>query len=218
MSRTIKLAIVVATLLASAAQAKGAIILSDDFDPGVQPGAWANLTNAAALGNAQPGFLSGNALWFNGNGQRSATTVPLNVSSGGTISFAFRGGNELFNGETWWEDSEDSFEWADLWYSVDGVNFVLLQELSTTQDRLENPTGWNPYSIAIPLAAQSSTTQFRFVQRSHSGDGYDHWAIDNLQVDAVAEVPEPASLAIWGLASLGLAYGARRARQQRRTE
>lgn len=214
MSRSMKLAMIVVILLASATQAKGAIILSDDFDPGVQPGAWASLNGATASGNAQPGFLSGNALWFNGNGQRSATTVPLNVASGGTISFDFRGGNENVDGPIWWEDSDGSIEWADLFYSVDGVNFFALQVLSTELDESENPTVWNSFAIAIPLAAQSSTTQFRFVQRSHSGDGFDHWAIDNLQVDAVAEVPEPASLAIWGLASLGLAYGARRARRQ----
>lgn len=199
-----------------AGTARGAVILSDNFDP-INNANWSNLSNATAAGSGQPGFLSGNALWFNGNGTRSATTVPLNVSSGGTISFAFRGGNEGVDGSTWWENSEGSSEWADLFYSTDGVTFTPLQALNTQGDIGENPTVWNNFVIAIPLAAQSATTRFRWEQRGHSGNGFDHWAIDNLQVSTPDNqvIPEPGSLLIFGVCGLTLVACQRRRRWRR---
>ncbi|WP_417848254.1 PEP-CTERM sorting domain-containing protein [Thalassoglobus sp.] len=212
----------VAVLIATAGQVQAGIILSDDFDPGLGSGTFQSTQNAAALGNGLQGFLSGNALHFGGQASSTpfAITNPLDVSQGGSISFDFRGGNELTDGEAFWEDSESN-EWADLAYSIDGgTNFIDFQILNTEMDEGENPTTWNNFNIVIPLAAQTTLTQFRFQQRAHSGPDFDHWAIDNLVITTndLAPVPEPSSLALFGICACVAGFGAARRRRREKQQ
>jgi hypothetical protein len=65
-----------------------------------------------------------------------------------------------------------------------------------------------------------TSATFRNATGQSPGGYIDPFGIDNVLMGVLASpeatvTPEPASLAIWGLASLGLAYGARRARKQR---
>jgi len=185
------------------------VLLADDFDPGIDAGTFFSTGNATALGNGINGFLSGNALHFDGAGTRFATTTGVDITAGGVISFDFRGGNEGVDGTTYWEDSEGNVEWVDLAYSVDGGGvFVNFLELSTEADRGENPTIWNSYQVTVPTIALSSNTMFRFQQRSHNGDTWDHWAIDNL---SIVLVPEPTT-GIGMAAVLTVAFWQRRRR------
>ena len=58
------------------------------------PANWASISNGTVMGASYPlEFHDGNALRFAGSGTRSATTVPLNVGSGGTVEFRMRIGN-----------------------------------------------------------------------------------------------------------------------------
>ena len=188
------------------------IVLSDDFDPGIDAGTFSATSNASAAGNGTSGFLSGNALHFDGSGVRFATTTAVNVSSGGSIAFNFRGGNESVDGDVFWEDSEGSGEWVDLSYSIDGGTlFTNFLDLSTEMDQGENPTVWNAYDITIPLAAQTSNTLFRFQQRDHSGSNFDHWAIDDLSIASLSSIPEPGnSLGIVVMLSAAVGFRQRR--------
>ena len=43
-------------------------------------------------------------------------------------------------------------------------------------------TGWQNHCFAIPLAAQTSTTQFRWQQTNASGPTWDFWGIDNINI------------------------------------
>ena len=167
--RVIQMLVACAAVFAAAVQVQAGVILSDDFDPGVESGTFQSIQNAAALGNGQQGFLFGNAFHFGAQNSSIpfAITNSVDVSSGGMISFDFRGGNESVDGDTFWENSEGPFEWADLAYSIDGGStFFDFQILNTQLDVGENPTVWNAFDISIPAAAQTSATQFRFQQRS----------------------------------------------------
>ncbi len=214
-----------AVLVIQAGHVNAGLILSDNFDPDVDPGTFSATSNAAAIGNGQPGFLSGNALHFDGNGARFATTFGLDVSGGGMISFDFRGGNEGVDGDTFWENSDEKEEWADLAYSIDGgTTFVDFQALDTEVNEGENPTVWKHLDVPIPAAAQTSNTVFRWQQRGHSGLGFDHWAIDNLAITTEdnggnpAIVPEPSSFALFGFFACvgGIGAMCRRRRGQKK--
>lgn len=197
-----------AALVILAGHAHAGVILADNFDSGIDPGTFASTQNALAVGDGLDGFLSGNAIHFGTLNalERLATTNPLDVSTGGTISFDFRGGNEDVDGPEYWENTEGANEWAHLFYSIDGgSNFVELADLNTQLNAGQDPTKWLHFDIAIPLEAQTTGTQFRFQQSTPSGMGYDLWAIDNLVVtNGVTAVPEPASLALMGI-GFGLA-------------
>lgn len=195
---------------------QAAILLYDDFDPGIDSGTFESVQNGAALGDGLGGFLSGNALHFGtvDGLDREATTNMLDLTTGGSISFDFRGGNEVVDGETYWENSEGVNEWVRLYYTTDGgLNFTELELLSTQMDLGERPTVWNHFDLAIPLEAQTSTTQFMFQQGASNGMGFDLWAIDNLMVtNNIATVPEPSTFALLGLGASLVGVGATRRR------
>ncbi|MBW4565401.1 MAG: DUF4347 domain-containing protein [Mojavia pulchra JT2-VF2] len=146
------------------------VVLSDDFDPGVDNTKWLSISSGAANTNF-PG--NGNSLWFNGNGDRSATTQSLNISNGGTISFDLIIGSDSFPRE-----NADFGEDVVLEYSTNaGASWSIL----ATYDQ-DLYTSWSTQTLTIPVAAQSNATQFRWRQISHSGDSFDNWAIDNISI------------------------------------
>lgn len=170
----------------------------DDFDPVIDGSQW-NLINGGTAASGA-GFRSGggNALHFNGNGLRDATTEAFDVSLGGDIEFWFRVGNETVDGETFWEDS-DPGEGIRLQYSINGGgSFADIQYLPATTES-GAATAWTFFNIPIPVAAQTVATQFRWAQTTSSGTGFDQWALDDTRVSTV---PEPGSLALLALGGL----------------
>lgn len=125
-----------------------------------------NISNAC-------GSYSGSALYFNGNGQRSAQTSGLNTLGGGMVRFQLK----IANGTAPCDDADP------------GENVVL--EYSTN-----NGLGWNNLGtfqenaypeftlleVPIPAPALSNNTMFRFRQVAHSGAGQDNWALDEVMV------------------------------------
>lgn len=119
------------------------------------------------------GSHSGSALYFNGNGQRSAQTTGLNTLGGGMVRFHLK----IANGTAPCDDADP------------GENVVL--EYSTN-----NGLGWNNMGtyqenaypdftlleVSIPAPAQTNNTMFRFRQVAHSGAGQDNWALDEVMV------------------------------------
>ena len=171
--------------ISAAPYAVGALI-DDDFDPGVDGSNWQSITAGVAL-NGGAGFRGSNALWFGGSGVRSATTVPLDLSVGGTVRFALRAGNTTADGATYWENSETG-EGVVLEYST-GSGWAALQSFVTTYPALN---AWTDYTVAVPVAARSPQTAFRWRQLAHSGPSFDTWALEDVIVEG-ALPPAPSA-------------------------
>ncbi len=150
----------------------------DDFDPSYTSGIWtqfggsvtANLRGQAA----GPGSI-GNSLHFDGNGNRRATTEPLDTSAGGVVTFSVALGNST--GVQW--ESPEAGEEVVLEYSTDGSTYV---QMGGPYDART----WDSVEEVIPPAARTTATQFRFRQLSHSGSALDHWAIEDVRIGSAA--------------------------------
>ncbi|MEW6470610.1 MAG: hypothetical protein AB1458_16995, partial [Bacteroidota bacterium] len=88
---------------------------TDDFDPGLDAALWDSIFNGTPSTNC--GSVSGNAFYFDGTGIRSASTVSLNVSAGGNVSFQLKIGTGTAPCE-----NADIGEDVVLEYSINGGN------------------------------------------------------------------------------------------------
>ncbi|TAK99275.1 MAG: DUF11 domain-containing protein, partial [Verrucomicrobia bacterium] len=156
--------------------------MADDFDPGIDLSQWAAFggsVGSTILATNYGGYISSpNSLWFGDAGSRFATTIPVNTSAGGGIGFSIR----LANGSASpWEQADAlPGEGVVLESSTNnGASWDLLGSYDTT-----SYYNWTAITSAIPSVARSELTQFRWRQKSHSGSGFDHWAIDNVAIDA----------------------------------
>ena len=161
----------------------------DGFDPDIDLSQWSSfggVLGSTVIATNYGGCVSPpNSLWFGAAGSRFATTRPIDTTSGGTISFDLR----LANGSSSpWENVDIPDEGVVLEYSTDGgTNFTVAGTYDTA-----TYYNWTTITLPIPAAAQSLATQFRWRQLSNSGTGYDHWALDDVAVDAR---PAPSILA-----------------------
>lgn len=154
------------------------VILQDDFDPGIDSPLWFGFggsANANTYGQAAGAGSSGNSLHFDGTGSRFATTVPLDTTNSGEVSFKIAVGNGATS--TW--ETVDSGEGAVLEYSNDGTSFTQLGGPYVN-------TVWQQVVVSVPAAAKTAATRFRWRQLSNSGTSYDHWAIEDVQISGTA--------------------------------
>jgi subtilisin family serine protease len=157
----------------------------DDFDPGLSPASWSELSGAPRanrIGQAAGPGSTGNSLWFGGAGSRHATTQPLDTRGGGRIAFDLA----VSSGSTGQWEKTDSGESIVVEFSANGAPFAPIG------GEFE-PRTWQPVDLEIPAQAEAFGTRFRVRQLRHSGNGLDHWAIDNFRVGpSEALVPEIA--------------------------
>lgn len=145
-------------------------VFQDNFDPGVSWGLWEDVQNGEA--DAACGLTSGNGLWFNGNGERSATTSAIDVSDGGTVSFTIAIGSSTFPCDDVEPGEDIVLEYAT---TGPGGPFTIMEVLA--QNQFVSPT---TVEVSIPDAAQTAATYFRWRQLSNGGDGEDNWIIDDV--------------------------------------
>ena len=151
---------------------------SDDFTGNTLSGLWSTVTAGWTLTSpCGTNPLGAQHLWFaQGSATpRQATTVPVDASCGGNICFDFKmetqspppcDGPDL-PGEGIYLQYRTTGAWQTIHYfNPSSYNFL----------------GWNNYCYPIPLAAQTSTTQFRWSQVQTSGPTWDQWGIDNVNI------------------------------------
>lgn len=155
--------------------------VADDFDPGLDLSQWSAFGGTVGTTVLATNFgsyaSSPNSLWFGDAGTRHATTIPINTSGGGAIAFALR----IASGSGWpWETADLPGEGIVFEASTNGgTTWNLLNTFNTTTYQI-----WTTITSTIPIAARSPATLFRWRQLSHSGDSFDHWALDNVLIDA----------------------------------
>ncbi|MAJ13047.1 MAG: hypothetical protein CMD09_03460 [Flavobacteriales bacterium] len=154
---------------------------TDDFTANTLSGLWDIVTNGWVIGGPCGTNPNGGAhLWF-GNGcaiPRAATTIGVDASCGGTISFDFR--QETQSGNCDGPDLQN--EGVYLQYRPPGV-------AAWTDINYFSPigfpyTGWQNHSFPLPPGAQFQNTQFRWIQFNASGTTWDYWGIDNVAISS----------------------------------
>jgi gliding motility-associated-like protein len=148
-------------------------VFSENFD-GINASNW--ISNSGTVSNSC-GSVSGNALYFNtaSGVMRQATTKALNLFAGGTVSFYLKiAGAGSFSPC----EQADLGEDVVLEYSTNsGATWTILQTYAYNSTPV-----FALKSSAIPAAAQTAATSFRWRQLTHSGSGFDNWAIDSILI------------------------------------
>ena len=149
------------------------IIASDDFNAGTGTlwGALQNGTTSTACGS-----ITGDALYFDGAGQRSATTVALDVSAGGSVQFVLKIGDGVAPCE-----NADPGDDVVLEYSVNGGGTWTLMN---TYWEFLYPT-FTTITEAIPTLAMTPNTLFRWRQLNNGGAGEDNWSLEDVAIAVV---------------------------------
>lgn len=159
------------------------LTVSDDFNTGsTNPSLWSATSNAIVRGAGEPGFNGSHSLWFDGAGERSATTQPFNTAFGASLSFRFRVGNSYLSGggpRPIWEQA-DPPEYVVIEFSHHGGPWCTLRSYAGWNAYAYG--NWNLYTIDLPAVALSPSARYRFRQTQHSGPTWDHWAIDDVSL------------------------------------
>ena len=117
-------------------------------------------------------------------GVRYVVTNPLNVSQGGDIKFYMRYGSD--DPSTGCEDPDLPQEGVYLQYSINGgKNWIQIATWTPVSGYVGPLYKWNKYTYTIPAAAKTTSTLFRWYQPSNSGDMFDNWGLDNVEVSAI---------------------------------
>jgi hypothetical protein len=162
-------------------------ILFDDFERFGEHSMWSGF-GGTVLATNHGGSVSGsNSLWFGGDDQRFAATIPMDTQPGGRICFFLR----LAQGTN-----------PGTWETVDIPTEAVVVEYSTNEEawieieRCDSDAffSWTPVTIEIPIEAQAPATQFRWRQWSHSGQCCDHWALDDVSITIGPQPPMITSL------------------------
>ncbi|MBL7943752.1 MAG: hypothetical protein JNM00_13345, partial [Flavobacteriales bacterium] len=147
-------------------------LMYDDFDPGISLGFWCDINNGTA--NNTCGSVSGNALYFDGAGERSIITNALNVVNGGTVYFSLK----VASGVTPCDNAEPGDNIV-LSYSTSGCSgaFTPIQTFyeSVYPDFIQ-------VSAAIPAGAMTAATHFKWEQIGTYGAGQDNWMLDDVYI------------------------------------
>ena len=157
----------------------------DDFN-GVLSANWQSVTGVA---NTDCGSVTGNALHFDNTTTREAVTVPQNVMSCTSVDFCLFIGNNGSGGAPC--ENADATEDVELQYSITGVGgpWITMQIFDDADWDTGGPyaNAWECFTIAIPAAAQTATTLFKWVQPNFSAcTGCDNWALDDVSITCPA--------------------------------
>ena len=184
----------------NASASGGSFALYNNFNNGNAGVGW-QTTSSAQFNNPCVG-LTGSAdgtthLWMGSASAvpRSLTSVPLDLSSGGSISFdmvySIQGANAPCEGP------DLPNEGVYLQYSLDGGStWVTIDYWDPLGGYDATLTTWNNYTIPIPPAANQANVLIRWIQMADSNAPYDHWGLDNIEI----QVTQPGSFS-WNVSS-----------------
>jgi hypothetical protein len=148
---------------------------SNDFDDGF----WSDISNAR-ISDAFAGRKQ--SLTFDGEGYRFAETVAINTRNFSALSF------DLIYGDGSNGGSRNNHA-ISLQYSTNkGASWSTLQTYAM-------PARWTSFNVDLPIAAQTDSTQVRWVQNdsgAYLAAGSNAWALDNIRFN-LSYIPGSAS-------------------------
>jgi len=149
-------------------------IIADGFNV-LNNALWSNILGGTP--SMDCGSVLGNALYFNGSGQRTAQTNGFDLSNGGHVRFHLKIGTGVAPC-----DNAEPGEDVVLEYSTNG-GVTWNTWVGSTFDEASFPV-FTFVDLALPPAAFSANTHLRLRQLSNSGVGQDNWAIDDISISA----------------------------------
>jgi len=113
----------------------------------------------------------GKYIAFNGPGERTLTSRPLNLLAANYFVYNSIAGSDTNGGEEP-EVDEDLY----LAYSLNGITFTDITQLHEVPS-LGGPTTWTTQYVELPFAAKTPSTYLRVYQRSNSGLNADNFGL-----------------------------------------
>jgi len=182
-------------------------LMNNDFNNGTVGIGWQS-TNQAMFNNpCAPHSPDGTTyLWMGSTAvaPRILTTIPYNVSNGGTISFEMRyavqsaaspceGPDQFDEGIAVQYSTNNGTTWNTIeYYAPNGTILNYVPTATTPGASGQTPfTVWTTRTFPIPVAAQTTATQFRWAQLASTSAIYDHWGLDNVSISV------PQTTTIW---------------------
>jgi len=162
----------------------GNVAFQENFNSG-SPQGW-QFTQAVTIGNNTCGVPSpdgSNFMWMGDASvnPRDMTTVPFDLTLGGTVCFDMRYAVQADASPCEGPDEPD--EGVYLQYSTDnGATWNTINYFDPDGGYNNTLTSWNQYCFVIPPGAQTAATMIRWHQDDVSGAEYDHWGIDNITI------------------------------------
>ena len=168
-------------------------VLDNDFDAGNAGVGW-NVSPAGQFNNpCDPSIDGGTYMWMGNTtaAPRTLETVPLDVACGGQICFYFdmatQGdlspceGPDLANEGVYFEYSVNGgFTWTNIYYFTPNE----YGSFNAACPGCGDFTAWHQYCYTIPGPAETANTIFRWYQGGSTNSAYDHWGIDNVEINA----------------------------------
>lgn len=166
----------------------GQTALENNFNSGNIGLGWATTSSAST---ANPcGTKASTYLWFGNTSTapRSLTSLPLNVKCGGNICFDLM--FSIQGQASPCEGPDQANEGVTLQYRVlfgTWTNITYFQpnprgNFNAANTNSGDYTAWARYCFKIPAAAQTTVTEFRWVQLQSTTQAFDHWGIDDIEI------------------------------------
>ena len=159
-------------------------LLDNNFNDGTIGTGWSSSINGRFDNPCEAGLDGSTHFWIGTNpSPRDFTSIPFDVSLGGSVYFEIDFSDQG-NGAPC-EGPDLTTEGVYFQYSVDGgTNWITLHYFFPEEytEGSNNIHSWQGYYFAIPAAAQTASTQFRWTQRRASSNTTDHWGLDNIKI------------------------------------
>ncbi len=168
-------------------------VLNNDFDAGFAGSGW-NSSPAGQFNNPCAASIDGGTYMWMGpttSAPRSLETSPLDISCGADLCFYLKFAES--GGSAPCEAPDLTNEGVYIDYSVDGgatwatINYFEPSQygnLNASCSGCGDYTAWTQYCYTIPPAGQTTATIFRWWQDGATSASYDHWGIDNVEINA----------------------------------
>jgi gliding motility-associated-like protein len=160
--------------------------LSEDFNGGAIGPGWSSSSTPMFTNPCGPSLDGTPSAWFGDVAfPRTLTTNAFDVSCGGEICFDLDFAGD--DGSSDCEDPDEIDEGVFLHYSINsGATWVEMNYFQPTSNKTGPYYQWANYCFSIPLAAQTTTTIFRWTQPNATATFNDHWGIDNVNISAIS--------------------------------
>ncbi|MFN7325364.1 MAG: HYR domain-containing protein, partial [Chitinophagales bacterium] len=137
-------------------------------------------------------------------GVRFVQTNGLNVALGGSINFYIRYAGDEGAG---CEDPDAPDEEVYLQYSTNGGGSwtTIFDGWDTSPTKSFPWYNWYSQNISIPVGARTSSTLFRWYQPTNSGDDFDNWGLEDVEI--LANIPVTVNSWNWSFGDGGTATG-----------